>query len=330
MKRLIFALLFLLGALQHGIAAPYSIVFVHIGDELPPYLETAIAQAWLFNPDADIFLIANERAETHFSKKAASVPVKIVTCESLKPGDAHMNFLQKSSLDRHWRSGFWNHTLERFFFLEDFLAQFDIENVFHLENDNMLYVDLEELLPIFKKYYPGIGATFDNDQRCIAGFIYISNHASMQKLAQYIADRAHQGHVDMRILALYKDEHGPDSIDYLPVVPTKYVEVLQLSSPSGIMTRNPYRFHNHFSSFQSIFDAAALGQYLGGIDPILGVLPPMTFINESAVYNPSRFTYTWSQDKDGRKIPYAAFGNHRCRINSLHIHSKRLDDFYSK
>ncbi len=76
----------------------------------------------------------------------------------------HEEFQKKTKLDDKSREGFWRYTSERFLYLNDFINQFQLNNVFHLEYDNMLYVDLEELLPIFENKYSGIGATFDNDQ----------------------------------------------------------------------------------------------------------------------------------------------------------------------
>ena len=92
------------------------------------------------------------------------------------------------------------------------------------------------------------------------------------------------------------------------------------------MRSGPYT--NHFYLFNSLFDAAAFGQYLGGEDPRNGHSAP-GFINESCIFNPSHFTYTWEEDDQGRLVPYAHYKNEKVRINNLHIHSKNLAPFYS-
>jgi len=78
-----------------------------------------------------------------------------------------------------------------------------------------------------------------------------------------------------------------------------------------------------------LFDGAAIGQYLGGVDPRNQKSKP-GFINESCVFNPSRFLFEWIKDDKGREIPYAIFKDCKYRINNLHIHSKNLAKFKSR
>ena len=110
-----------------------------------------------------------------------------------------------------------------------------------------------------------------------------------------------------------------------------YVKDLTLKSASGHTVINKYLYCNHFEKFDSIFDAAAIGQYLGGVDyRLANETNGPGFINESCIFNPSLLRYEWHPDKQGRKIPYVIFGKTKCRINNLHIHSKKLEDFYSQ
>ena len=82
---------------------------------------------------------------------------------------------------------FWRYTTERFLYLNDFLQKFPQKNVFHLEYDNMLYVDLEELLPVLEKHYlDKIGMTLDFDDRAIGGFLYFNNPNNLQQFAKFL------------------------------------------------------------------------------------------------------------------------------------------------
>ena len=71
-------------------------------------------------------------------------------------------------------------------------------------------------------------------------------------------------------------------------------------------------YTNHWDEFQCVFDAAALGQYIGGIDA-----PGNTegFVNESCVFEADKVDIEW---RDGR--PWA-FG---LPVVNLHIHCKNL------
>lgn len=302
----------------------YSIVFVHLGNQLPAYAEVALSQARTFNQDCQIILLANERALQNFSTKNTHDNITCISCESLVCTEEHDRFNRNRGSE--WF--FWRYTSERFLYLNDLLEQYKLKNVFHLEYDNMIYVNLDELLPIFSNQYHGIGAVFDNDRRCIPGFVFIPNEIAMKQLAKCFADHAGEMRNDMEILAMYKNDYGYDAIDHLPIVCPDYVDDHELTSPSGHTVANKYKYCQNFQLFNSIFDGAALGQYLGGIDPNNGPSQP-GFINESCVVNPSWLRYEWIINEAGRKVPYVIYNEKKYRINNLHIHSKRLHLFSS-
>lgn len=305
----------------------YSIVFIHIGKDLPAYLETSVAQARLFNPDCPIYLIANKEAFEKLPESLTSQKIEKISCENLQKSEAHEAFLRDYP-STNYRNGFWTFAIERFLYLDDLLEEKRLNNVFHLENDVMLYANLEVLLPTLMKNYKGIAATFDNDQRCIPGLVYIQNRSALRKLANFFATQAKSGKNDMEIVALFEKQNNKDLIDYLPIIMDSYRLSYPLASRAGHKAENPERFSNHYDEFQSIFDAAALGQYLGGIDRRNGNLGE-GFINESCVFNPSNLGIIWEKDGEGRKIPFAEFQNKKIKINNLHIHSKMLDRFLS-
>lgn len=314
----------LYGKIAYG-ETNYNLVFIHIGKSIPSYVETAINQARNFNPDCQIILIANNEALKKLNSNLRSKNVVYTPCESLPMTPQHLAFRKTTN----WANGFWRFTCERFLYLHDLMEYLNLECVFHLENDNMLYVNLGSLLPIFQTYYPGIAATFDNDQRCIPGFIFVSNKNVMRRLADFFSKLARKSYTDMQTIALFKDANGSEVIDYLPIIPETYPETHPLISESGHTVEKKERFFNHIELFCSIFDAAAIGQYLGGIDANMHGVSNPGFINESSIFNPSFFDYEWIKDPEGRKVPFAVFGNKKYRINNIHVHSKNLDLFAS-
>jgi hypothetical protein len=301
----------------------YSIVYVHLGEKLPPYVSCATHQARLFNESADIIVIANKHAiDANNDELFQNDGVSFISCESLKESAEHTLFKQKSKLSH----GFWRKCTERFFLLDEFMQQNGLKDVFHLEYDNMLYANLEDLLPVFDKY-PHMAAVFDNDDRCIPSFVYFAHKDAAKGLASYISQNAHRGLNDMQIIARYKKENN-DAIGNLPIITPAYLETHELRSSSGHVTTCPDNYSNNFEAFNSIFDAAAIGQFLGGIDPRNGISKP-GFINESCLFNPALLTFEWKPDEHERKIPYACFEKAKARINNLHVHSKNLKAFAS-
>ncbi len=306
-----------------------AIVFVHIGIELPDYLSIAVEQARLFNQNTPIYIIGNKSAFQKF-RFTFDENVYYVFCEDLTTSDSHQTFIALSNLNKEVFQGFWRFTSERFFYLEEFVREYNLENVFHLENDIMLYVDLIQLMPVFKKSYSNmIAATFDSDTRCVPGFMYISNIHPLAKLVKLMASQASTGKNDMEMFQEFKNQHYQFYIDHLPIINPQYEQDHGLKNALNATAEHPEMYFRFFEDFQSIFDAAAIGQYLGGISPRNGSGPP-GFINETCFFNPSYLSFTWKEDFKGRWVPYIIYKNAEYRINNLHIHSKNLDNFYSK
>jgi hypothetical protein len=302
----------------------YSIAFVHIGKKLPDYLEIALGQARLFNKNCPIFLIANTDALQCKSPLIDQHNITYIPIESLKRSNDHLLFLMASKLDHNWRDGFWNHTTERFFYLSEAIEHLDLKNVFHLENDNMLYVDLETLLPIFKRKYPGMGIILFDDNHCVPSFMYISNKQPLQKLCTEIIPSARKKLDDMSSLGVFKKSNPKEVVDCLPIIMDEYPRNYPVHS------KNPALFSTNLELFQSIFDGASIGQYLGGCDPFHGPESLRSgMINPYCVFDPSFLQFEWQLDEERRNVPYMTYQGKTYRINNLHIHCKDLNKFKS-
>ena len=301
------------------------VVFVHIGPELPSYLGTAVAQARLFNPQTPIYVLANEAALKHPPEEFEQNRTLCVPCEKIPKGSLHQKFLKQSKLNQ----GLWSLATERFFYLADLMQEYQLGDVFHLETDVLLYVGLETLLPTFKKHYTRtMGATFDNDKRCIAGLFYVPHLRPLNCFLEFVAERAKQqsdGN-DMVFLGQFKEKYLKQYIESLPIIMPEYAAEHPLVSANGLKGSRAEEFTNHSTEFNSLFDAAAIGQYLGGEfhrkEP--------GFLNESCVFSPAHLRFEWEKDSQGRKVPFAIYKEKRWRVNNLHIHSKQLKEFYSR
>ena len=321
---------FFLGFFCTSLFGAPSIVFIHLGDGIPSHLPIAIKQARLFTKDCAIYLIANRQSLENVPEELVENKAICVAAESLPKEANHASFQRMSRLDRNSMGGFWMFATERFFYLFELMKRFDLSDVFHLEYDNMLYADVAAWLPTLHEYYSGkIAATFDNDSRCIGGFMYISDRKPLEQFTQYVAERAHLPKNDMEFLAAFKNVEGGAYIDHLPIIAPSYAGDHPLVSANRHTVCRPELYFQHFDAFQAIFDAAAIGQYLGGISPRNGPAIP-GFINESSVFNPSLLQYEWIADEEGRLVPMAIYRKERWPIVNLHIHSKNLAQFYSR
>ncbi len=297
----------------------YSIVLVHIGDEFFEHINTHLEQLKKFN-DCDIYLAISSK---HFPLIKHNV--KLVDIDTLEKVESHKKFLQIYNQGNFWSiSNFWRTATERFFYIEAVMRNKNLTNVFHFEYDNMIYVNLEELLPIFEQNYY-IAATFDNDNRCVPGFMYFKEISDLTELNKYILNSKDKN--DMEIIAAFRNS-GTYPINNLPILPNTYTG--EYKSTTGLITKYPDNYTCNFDKFNSIFDAAAIGQFLGGISPRNnGGVHTKGFINESCIFNVSQFSYVWKVDNLNRKVPYLLYKGDMCRINNLHIHSKELQEFLS-
>lgn len=305
-----------------------AIVFVHLGQKMPDYLPAAVRQARLFNPTAPIYVVASQVAFLISRNALKGTSAIQVDVESLSLTEAHRTFLSNSKRSR--RTGLWLYSTERFFYLLELMKKESLTDVIHLESDNMLYVDIGELLPTLQAHYSGmIGATFDNDGRAIAGLVYISDPEALEPFANFVASESSSSLNDMEFLSKFRHKYRQRFIDHLPIAMSEYAIDNPLISPHNHQVEHPELYVQYSDEFGSFFDAAAIGQFLGGNDPIHPGAKP-GFVNESCVVNPTLFTYEWIRDDEGRKIPYAIYNGQKWRLNNLHIHCKNLNAFSSK
>jgi len=208
-----------------------------------------------------------------------------------------------NNMDSNFRNGFWKYTNMRFFYIYSYLKMYNIKNCIHLENDVISYVCFDELLPYFKE--KKIYTTFDSMDRVIPGIVYIPDHNALKP----IIDNYDFNLNDMYNLGRFNE----NIIEPLPII-TKISSI-------------PDKFCKNY--INCIYDGAALGQYLGGIDKrnqdsIFD--DTRGFINETCVVNYSLYKYFWIKI-NGLYVPHILIDGKLIRIINLHIHSKELLKF---
>lgn len=302
-----------------------SVILVHIGNVFVDYIKDSIEQIQKFN-DCNIYLVISKK---HFDKIQSNVI--LVAVEDLKKSANHVAFLSTSERDNNFRDGFWKSVVERFYYIEDVIIEYNLEHVFHFENDVMIYCDLNHIQNILVENKIKMAAPFDNDARCIPSFVYFNGNEVLSKLNQFIFQFADYN--DMELIAMFNEKYN--LIEMLPLMPKNYD--YELKSLSGLAVKSKLKYLENFDKYNSIFDAAAIGQYLGGVDSRNFKFKffrtffknKKKFVNESAVYDVSKFDYIWETDGFRRRIPYLRYKGINIKINNLHIHSKKLSDFKS-
>jgi hypothetical protein len=217
------------------------------------------------------------------------------------------NYSSRSVLNLTFRNGFWLYTSLRFFYLYEFMKKYNICDVIHLENDVMIYYNSEVLSD--KLYRNKIYLPFDTFKRNIASIMYIPNHIIFEKvLLLYDINKN-----DMENFSSISNQTG--LIDNFPI----FIEDTKESLEYQFITKN-------FNRFNFIFDAAAIGQYLGGVDPRNIEGDSRGFINETCIIKYNKYNIFWKTE-DGIRRPFIEIDNDTYPIFNLHIHSKNLKEF---
>ena len=271
-----------------------------------------------------------------------------------------LGFYCNSNLDSQFRNGFWSHCSARLFYLYSYIYKYDIQNCIHLENDVMSYVNYDDLLSYFiplkrstqdlnsnfhRNKTPKIYATFDCDTRVIPGILYIPNHSALYPIIKNYDYSKN----DMENLARFNE----NVIEPLPIIPSddiwfdsnscKKICKNYISSDVSKGSETPRigaPMHPEFCDTGYIFDAAAIGQYLGGIDKRNQPGDTRGFINETCIVKYDKYKFYWKKINVGEQngggslyVPYISLGNRHSsdvpdvRIINLHIHSKDLFKF---
>jgi hypothetical protein len=260
---------------------------------------------------ASVYVVTEESFFPRFEAFRDRPEVTLVATASLKD---EYGYEERSRMDREYRGGFWMHASTRFFYIYALMRQIGVEDVVHLENDVPIYHNVEVLAGCVdrsKIYIP-----FDSFGRTIPSIVYIPTAASLKT----VLDGYRLDVTDMVNFRMAFADH-PGLIEPFPICKP----LPGFSAEQLFVSRNYGRFSNF------IFDACAMGQYLGGVDPrnFPGV-HTVGFINETTVVHYNTFKgFVWITVDDVPR-PFLLLNAHEALpIFNLHIHSKELHKFVS-
>jgi len=300
-----------------------NLVYCFIGT-LPQYSIDTVHQARLFY-DGPIYFIISDFTTSIHSILQTKYNVTIVNYNDV----IHNDFRRVATECRnkfcilpglHGREQLFIYSFERFFVLLNLMIQKSLTNVLFPELDNLLYDDPRVWEERFCE--KDIAYMYDNHERCASGIAFFKNIEGLASLSQYFLNTIPRTTTflnEMTMLYNYLHLHK----DTVQIIPTHW----NASNVPEITYRN-YEMYKG-----GIFDAAALGIFLGGMDPfhtngkvVKGLKGSWSAIDYTS------YRYEWREDEMGRRIPYVfnASENVWIKINNLHIHSKVLVDCLSR
>jgi len=277
----------------------FSIVLVCL-ENFQEYILTNIAQLLRLG-HTDIYILTNSFLFSEFEPFAPLL--KLIDVDKL---DDLFKFNEFSTLDKTFRGGFWFHTSARFFTIHAFMLKYGVQNVIHIENDVLLYYNCdEELANTFtdkKLYIP-----FDTYERNIASIVYIPDAEIFGEILKCY-DFAKN---DMYNFSEIRKNTG--LIQNLPIF------VSDSSNLERAFVTNGYEKY--------IFDAAAIGQLIGGVDPRNTGGDTRGFVNETCVIKyKDEGEIIWKL-ANGFTKPFLRMKEVDVPIFNLHIHCKDLSSY---
>ena len=303
-----------------------NLIYIHTGT-LPKFLIDSLFQVILVNTkskykqSADIHVLLNKSEIIAFKNLIKDVNWDLY---NLNPDitvfpieDLNIDYIYKNDSNlKNFREGFWLHTTSRFLIIEQYMILKNLSLVFHIENDVMMYKSFDSIYKQNLNNSNSIWVVKDSPNRVIPSIVFFPNISSSKRLVAFIRKTIETSGSnfmnDMNILGVY------DDVYLLPIKNDK-----------------------------CIYDGAAIGQYLGGIDArnvdktleysdsMQVYMSTMGFVNETSEFNPSGFIHSSKRVHTGVNnidIPVITSGSHikvKSTVANLHIHSKNLAMFSS-
>lgn len=281
------------------------VVLVHFGEELPAHVFDCLDQLAVVGV-RKVFFIVDSLSVSRRLEHTALVETVMYT---------HDESLRQEIQRVHGEDNVFFYSIERFFALEWFMAQTGSAQLFHMEHDNLIYLPLGRLIGMIREQVGSkLAVPRDILHRCVASVFFVGSREALQHLCQFFRTTQFQK-IEMFALCDFLVHH-PEWCSPLPVVPAEFPTATGLTLSEPVMG--------------CLFDAAALGQWVGGIDVIHSDSDTRGFVNSDTVdYSANELHVLWSLTPRGKRIPVIRWSQKYFLLANLHIHSKQLHLYMS-
>ena len=256
----------------------------------------------------DIAVITDKKFSKHF--KNFNIPIEYpenYDDKYLKNANEYIK--NKNS----FRNGYWHFTSYRFTILYLYMKKKNIGNILHLENDVLLYENPDNIKWHDKSK---ILITMDTYGICTPGIMYIPNPDILKKLIDNFSVYYKGALSDMASIG--KCYHEMDILDTLP---------LFINEGEYMKNKGTDFIVKNYKKYNYIFDARAIGQFLGGKDFVHRVHQKYKpYINKDCKIHYYKYKFIWKKIAEVER-PFIIINNKEYRIMNLHIHCKKLSRF---
>jgi|TARA_R110002020_G_scaffold320021_2_gene536064 hypothetical protein len=277
--------------------------FISDGGPLPSYTEISLRQARKTNPDVEIDFICKDDQDIFSDLNINWVPQDDIKSSVLDEFNDVCWFKQHGTPNTTFKSPelFWHRTCERIYYLEAYINQGRFYDVFHFENDVLLYGDISTvptdvnitLTPMAMKQ-----VTF--------AFVHIPSPKCLNNLCKFF--NMLLSHGNAALMQTYGFDHVSE------------MSLLHVANEQGAFCTFPL-LPKFSDGSDWVFDPGSYGQYLGGTNNghSEGFTDPSHIIGDAISKG--------HLDAEFSGSPKAIQGDTVKNIFNLHVHSKNLERF---
>lgn len=301
-----------------------NIVITQLGPKKADYLIECVKQLLLFN-NKNIYIISTEYHKKLLIKNKIYHKINFFYENEFIKEKKHRLFLKRTDLDKKWFESFWLKTTERFFFVDLLAKKLKLQNIFHLETDNLVYTNLNKYTKIIEKKF-NILFTMINSQMCYGNIIYFKSLKETNLFSEFIYQNNKKIFFknklnDMELVTNFYKKFKNKKNSLFPISSKEIGSFYNLSSINNMYSSN-------YNIFKGIFDAAPIGQIVDGVDNNIHKIKG-PFINRKYFVDSSALKIKFIKIRN-KKRPFLYLSKKiKIPILNLHLHSKNLKKFTS-
>ena len=274
-----------------------NFVLVHIGEDLPDYISS------------NLYSLSRLGFDVHFICDKKNIPnvAHQVKCTDIESFNLQSNHYKVNKTGNSNHDNFLTKTSLRFFILSEYSKRNNLKDFFHVENDVFILSPdcIEKTSQFLLESDFHTSLVMDCDNRCVPSIVWFRDHQSCSKLWDFICEDNQK--TDMELLSDYFNSNK-DCVINFPIAPPGYKK--------GGLTID---YSSFFNKVDCVFDGAAIGQYLYGIDDGNGGQNSKGFVNETSILKPCDLSFF--KNEEGQLT--SSFENQNFSVANIHMHCKR-------
>jgi len=286
-----------------------NVILFHKG-ELPTFLPNTILQIKKYNPNIDIYFISNNK-NSELENVCKFIDLKDLNSDYIK-------YFEQSNFYSNDPNPLWGTSIERFFYIHELIRKFNLVNIFHFDNDVLIYDSFDNILNKITDEKNLITAANENNLVC--GMFYTKNYESLSEIIDVMYLKIKMGQSELE--SIYKNRNVIYKNKIVEEFHLNEMTLLKIIQEETSCIKNfPITpLDENFEKFEICFDPSSWGQNLGG-----------THQNHPSGYYALHHFIGRFIDQNILKVvfennkPYIIYKNKYFKLFNLHIHSKKLE-----